>query len=59
MAILGRRGGVSRSEAKTKSSRENGKYGGRPPNKPVAAGVIDPDDYRDDLRKRVERLLKK
>ena len=28
--LLGRRGGLARSEKKAKSSRENGKLGGRP-----------------------------
>jgi hypothetical protein len=30
-AALGRRGGASRSDAKTKAARENGRLGGRPP----------------------------
>ncbi len=29
-AMLGRRGGSVRSEAKARASRENGKHGGRP-----------------------------
>jgi hypothetical protein len=30
-AILGRKGGLSRSEAKIKAAKENGKKGGAPP----------------------------
>lgn len=36
MAELGRRGGQATSEAKKKSSRENGKKGGRPRSKAIA-----------------------
>ncbi len=36
-ALLGRKGGKVKSPAKTAAVRENGKLGGRPPNKKAAA----------------------
>ena len=37
-ALLGRRGGVSKSKAKAAAARENGKLGGRPPKKGMRRG---------------------
>jgi hypothetical protein len=48
--ILGRKGGLSRSEAKVRAAKENGKKGGAPKNPPH-----DPEGVNADIRAQLLR----
>jgi hypothetical protein len=54
-ALLGRRGGQAKTEAKAAASRANGKGGGRPPLAEPSAKAL----YRREYRKRLAEAVKK
>jgi hypothetical protein len=53
-AMLGRKGGLAKSAAKTKSGRENGKKGGRPPQDPNTPAPSKMAEYQRRHRARVK-----